>query len=242
VIAGTGFVRVALDSSTGAARVLGVVGLTVSGVYLLLVALANLASFLQAARLRRALRRDPAHPVPADALTPRGPAARVMTAPLRRVRHPRHIYLIGFLFSLGFDTSSQIGLTMVTAGAAIAGAPPLALLCLPFLFTAAMTLGDTSNGLMMLKLYRSAAEAPARKINYNLLITGVSILSAFAVGLLAVSTLLTEVAGVKVGPVAWLAGLDTDYAGYLLAGLFAAIGLAAWLLWRRASARELSRG
>ncbi|GAA3610704.1 HoxN/HupN/NixA family nickel/cobalt transporter [Microlunatus ginsengisoli] len=233
VIAGAGFVHVALDESSGAARALGVIGLSISGLYLLLVAVANLATFAQAWKLRRALRRNPSMELPPGALTPRGPAARVMTAPLRRVRHPRHIYLIGFLFSLGFDTSSQIGLMMITAGAALAGAPPLSLLCLPILFAAAMTLGDTSNGLMMLKLYQSADEDPARKVNYNLLITGVSILSALAVGTIALSTILSEVFGLHLALVDRVASVDTEYAGYLLAGLFATIGVSAWLLWRR---------
>ncbi len=238
VIAGARFVHVALDESSGAARVLGIIGLSVSGLYLLLVAIANLATFIQAWKLRWALQHDPGLEVPAHALTPRGPAARVMTAPLRRVRHPRHIYVIGFLFSLGFDTSSQIGLMMITAGAALAGAPPLSLLCLPILFAAAMTLGDTSNGLMMLKMYQTANDNPARKVNYNLLITGVSIFSAFAVGTIAISTILSEVAGVRLAWFSWIAALDTEYAGYLLAALFAVIGISGWLLWRRVDAGE----
>jgi high-affinity nickel-transport protein len=233
VIAGAGFIRVALAEGSGAARVLGVLGLSVSGLYLVLVAIANLATFAQAWRLRRRLRSDPSLVLTPDALTPRGPAARVMTAPLRRVRHPRHVYLLGFLFSLGFDTSSQIGVLILTAGAALAGAPALSLLCLPVLFAAAMTLGDTVNGLMMLTMYRSAQQDPARKINYNLLITGVGIVCGLVVGGLAAATLLTEQAGVRGGAVAWVASLNTAYAGYLLAALFAVIGVSAWLLWRR---------
>src|SRR4051794_15155832 len=221
VIAGAGFVHVALDETSGAARFLGVIGLSVSGLYLLLLAVANLATFGQALRLRRAVRRDPDFVVPPGALSPRGPAARMMTAPLRRVRHPRHIYLIGLLFSLGFDTSSQIGLLMITAGAALAGAPPLALLCLPVLFTAAMTLGDTINGLMMLRLYQAAVDQPAGKVTYNLVITGVSIVSALTVGVLASATLVSKLTGVDEGVVAWLAEMDANDIGYLLAGLFA---------------------
>nr|WP_294691282.1 hypothetical protein [uncultured Friedmanniella sp.] len=233
VLAGVGFVQVALDQSTGTARVLGIVGLSVSGLYLLLVAVANLAAFSQALRLRRALHADPGLVLPPGALSPRGPAARVMTAPLRRVRHPRHVYLVGLLFSLGFDTSSQIGLLMVTAGAALAGAPAASLLCLPLLFTAAMTLGDTSNGLMMLRLYRNAEDDPARKIDFNLLITGVSILSGLLVGVVAVSTLLTEVLGWRAGLPQAVAALDTRYAGFGLAAFFALVGVSALLLWRR---------
>ena len=232
VIAGAGFVRVALDETSGTARVLGIIGLSVSGLYLVLVAVANLASFIQAWKLRRALRVDPQMVVPADALTPRGPAARVMTAPLRRIRHPRHIYLVGFLFSLGFDTSSQIGLAIITAGAALAGASLVSLLALPILFTAAMTLGDTSNGLMMLRMYQAADRSPARKVTYNLLVTGVGIGSAVVVGTLAAATLLTEEAGVQSGILQTVAGLDTTYAGYLLATLFGVIGVAAVLVWR----------
>lgn len=233
VIAGAGVVRTALDEDSGVARTLGIIGLSVSGLYLTLVAIANLATFLQALRLKRALAADPAMEIPADALTPRGPAARVMTAPLKRIRHPRHVYAIGFLFSLGFDTSSQIGLLILTAGAALAGAPAISLLCLPILFTAAMTLGDTLNGLMMLRMYTTAHEDPKRKIDYNLLVTGVGIVSGLVVGTIAAATLLTE-GGVDLGVVTSIAEANTQYAGFMLAALFAVIGIAGWLLWRRA--------
>ena len=240
VIAGAGFVRTALEEESGAARVLGIVGLSVSGLYLLLVAVANLATFLQAWKLRQALRHDPQRQITAAELTPRGPAARAMTAPLRRVKHPRHVYVIGFLFSLGFDTSSQIGLLVLTGGAALAGAPPISLLCLPILFAAAMTLGDTCNGLMMLRMYTSAQDDPARKINYNLLITGVGILSAVIVGTVATATLLSERAGLDLGALNGIAAIDTEYAGYLLAALFALIGITGWLLWRRTTPVRLT--
>ena len=242
VIAGAGVVRTALDENSGVARTLGIIGLSVSGLYLILVAVANLATFLQALRLKRALAADPDLEIDPAALTPRGPAARVMTAPLRRIRHPRHVYVIGFLFSLGFDTSSQIGLMILTAGAALAGAPAISLLCLPILFTAAMTLGDTLNGLMMLKMYTSAQEDPHRKINYNLLITGVGIVSGLLVGTIAAATLLTEQGGLDLGFLTSIAEANTEYAGYLLAGLFAVIGISAWLLWRRAKSAVITSG
>jgi len=235
VIAGAGFIRTVVVADSGPARALAIVGVSISGLYLVLVAIANLATFLQAWRLRRQLKLDPGLHIAPDALTPRGPAARVMTAPLRRIRHPRHVYVVGFLFSLGFDTSSQIGVLILTAGAALAGASAIALLSLPILFAAAMTLGDTGNGLMMLRMYRSAQEDPARKINYNLLITGVGILSGLVVGAIALATLLTEQTGVRLGLITTVAALDTEYAGYLLAALFAVIGLSAWLLWRRSA-------
>lgn len=235
VVAGAGVVRTALDQRSGVAVGLATVGLSVSGLYLLLVAVANLSSFVAAWRLRSALRRDPSLVVPAASLAPRGPASRLMSAPLRRVRHPRHVYLIGFLFSLGFDTSSQVALLMATGAAALAGAPALSLLALPFLFTAAMTLGDTSNGLMMLTMYEAADRDPARKVSFNLLVTGISILSGLTVAAIAAATLLTR-AGWTAGPLQALSEVDTAAAGYLLVGFFAAVGLVGLLLWRRTRA------
>ncbi|PWJ53133.1 high-affinity nickel-transport protein [Quadrisphaera granulorum] len=236
VIAGAGFIRTALDDSSGAAHVLGVIGVSVSGLYLVLVAVANLATFTQAWKLRGALRRDPHLVVPPDALTPRGPAAMLMTAPLRRIRHPWHVYVIGFLFSLGFDTSSQIGVLVLTAGAALAGAPLVSLLCLPLLFTAAMTLGDTVNGLVMLKMYTAAQEDPARKVTYNLLVTGVGIASGLLVGALAAAALLSEELGISGGLVGALTSLETEHAGFVLAGLFAVVFAVSAVAWKRARA------
>ncbi|MGQ7296733.1 HoxN/HupN/NixA family nickel/cobalt transporter [Quadrisphaera sp. KR29] len=234
VIAGAGFIRTALDESSGAARVLGVIGVSVSGLYLVLVAVANLATFLRAWELRRALRADPHLEVPPHALTPRGPAAVVLTTPLRRVRHPWHVYVVGLLFSLGFDTSSQIGVLVLTAGAALAGASLVSLLCLPLLFTAAMTLGDTANGLLMLRMYSAADQDPARRITYNLVITGVGIASGLLVGALAAASLLSEQLGVTGGLVGLLTRLDTKHAGYVLAGFFAVVFAACAVAWRRA--------
>lgn len=232
VVSGAGVVQTLLNEDTTAARVLGIIGLSVSGLYLLLVAFNNLATFLAAWHLRARIKADPTVEVPPGVFTPRGPAARLMAAPLRRVRHPRHIYGLGFLFGLGFDTASTIGILMVTSAAAISGASALALLSLPFLFAAAMTLGDTLNGLMMLKMYETADADPIRKINYNLVVTGISVLSALTVGIIAASTLLTEEAGSHATVLTSIAGLDTQYFGYLLAGLFAVIGLFSVLRWR----------
>ncbi len=236
-ISGAGVIKVALDENSRAAQTLGIVGLAISGLYMLLVALANLGAFAAAFTLRGKLRHNPQLKVTRDDLTPRGPAARIMAAPLRRVKHPRHVYLVGFLFSLGFDTSSQIGLMVLTGVAAVAGAPLISLLALPFLFAAAMTLGDTANGLMMLKMYETANDNPARKINFNLLITGVSILSALTVGTLAAATLLTEQAGLRLGLLQFTASIDTQYAGYMLVALFTLIGTVAYSLWRRSARR-----
>jgi len=232
VVAGAGFVHVALDQTSGTAHVLGVIGLSVSGLYLLLAAMANSASFLAAWRLKRQLRRNPRLVVPAEALHPRGLAARILAAPLRRVTRPRHVFVIGLLFSLGFDTSSQIGLLMLTGVAALAGAPAVALLSLPLLFAAAMTLGDTLNGLLMLKMYETAVTHPARRVTFNLIVTGISICSGLGIAAIALATLLSKHTSLTGPFLSGLAQLDTTYAGFVLAGLFVLLGAVVVVLWR----------
>ncbi len=88
--------------------------------------------------------------------------ARLLAKPLSRVRRPRNIYVIGFLFGLGFDTATTIGLLMMATAASLAGVSPLALLALPLAFTAAMTLCDTANGVAMMRMYSSAIHNPQR--------------------------------------------------------------------------------
>lgn len=234
VAAGTRLGGTLLDEGSTAAATLGVVGLSVSGAYLLLLAVNNTAVFASTWRLHRRLRVDPHTPVSAEALHPSGPAARLLTRPLSRVRRPRHIYAIGFLFGLGFDTASTIGLLMTAAAAAAAGVSPVALLALPVLFAAAMTLGDTLNSLLMLRIYTAAQTEPRHRLIYNLVVTGIGILSAFSVAVLAASALLTD-HGITFSVLHQLAAIDTTFAGYALVGIFSAAGAVAW--WRRRGAQ-----
>lgn len=80
--------------------------------------------------------------------------------------------MIGFLFGLGFDTATTIGLLMMTTAASLAGVPPFALLALPLAFAAAMTLCDSVNGMAMMRMYRSALADPRRKLGFNAVVTG----------------------------------------------------------------------
>lgn len=239
IVAGSSGIRRALDPESSTAATLALIGLSVSGAYLLLVALANVASFLQAWRLRQALRRDPDLEVGQDALTPRGPAARVLTTPLRRIRHSGHVYLIGVLFSLGFDTSSQIGLMMLTAAAALAGTPPIALMALPVAFTAAMTLGDTMNGAIMTRMYAHAQSR--QRVTFNLVMTGISIVAGLVVAVLAAAS-ISETLGGRAAIVTWLTSVDTTWFGFGLAAVMGLIGLVALARWWAASRPQVAPG
>ena len=108
------------------------------------------------------------------------------------ISRPRQMYPVGLLFGLGFDTATEVGLLLLAAGAAGAGLPVYAILCLPLLFAAGMSLLDTLQGSAMGRLYEWARAHPARRRRYDLAVTGAS-----AVAALAIATLeLTALAGV----------------------------------------------
>ncbi|GAA2225429.1 nickel transporter [Herbiconiux moechotypicola] len=238
VIAGFAAVTAALEPDSPVAAVLGVIGLSVSGAYLLLCALANLPRLVEGVR---AYRRFPelTEAERESALRPGGGLmSRAMGAPLRWVRHPRHVYLLGFAFSLGFDTSSQIGLLVIVAGATVSGAPPLALMALPLLFTAAITLVDTLNGMFMLRLYGTTAVPERRMLGWNIAITTIGVVAALVVAGLALAELSATFGWTALSDAtAWI---DTEWAGFGLVAVFLAIGVVV-LVGLRSRSRRLAR-
>lgn len=216
VIAGAAWVRDAIDGETALATVLGTIGASVSALYLLAVACANVPLLIAAVRGSG----ETAH-----THAPGGWASRALAAPLARVRHAGHVYLFGLLFGLGFDTASTISLLMLTAAGAVVGVPPIALLAFPLAFTAAMTLGDSTNSEIMLRVYSAANTSVRRRLNIALLV--VSILSAVAVATVTLTELAGEWTGVE------FPQIDTTGWGWALAAL--ALGGALWLGWLRLS-------
>jgi len=233
VVAGASWIRSVLAEGSSAAAVLGIIGGSVAALYLFAVAAANLPQILAAAQ---AIRDG------GEVTAPRGVAARVLDAPLAKVTHPAHIYVFGLLFGLGFDTASSVSLLMLT-GAATVGVPGgvagvgVGMLALPVMFAAAMTLGDTANALMMLRMY-TAAVSDRRRAWFNLVITTVSVTSAVVIATITVSGVLGEL-GVSVPALAWLGAVDTEWWGVGLIGLFLVVGLVA-VVHRRAIRRQAS--
>jgi high-affinity nickel-transport protein len=152
-----------------------------------------------------------------------------MARPLSRVRRPRNVYVIGFLFGLGFDTATTIGLLVMTTAASLAGVSPAALLALPFAFTAAMTLCDTANGVAMMRMYRSAIHDPLRRLGFNAAVTGLSALSAMVVATITLGGFVTTAFGLRDPLTGWLGGVDLGDAGLLLVAAFLLLwGAASW--------------
>ena len=221
------------EGSTGN-LVLGLVGSGVSGLFLLAMGIFNGSAFLGAAKSYRRVRGGGA--VLPGELEAKGFVARLLARPLSRVRRPRNVYVIGFLFGLGFDTATTVGLLVMTTAASLAGVSPAALLALPLAFTAAMTLCDTTNGLAMMRMYRQAILDPVRKHGFNAVITGLSALSALFVAVITLGGFFNAAFGFQDPVTVWLARLDLGDAGLLLVAAFLVLWGAAALRGRRRAA------
>ncbi len=136
------------------------------------------------------------------------------------VRRPRQMYAVGLLFGLGFDTATEIAL-LATAGAAAAGGLPIyAVLCLPILFAAGMSLLDTIDGAFMNFAYGWAFAQPVRKIFYNMTITWLSVVVALLIGTIELLSVLADKLSLTGQPWELVSGLDLNYVGYAIAAVF----------------------
>ena len=142
------------------------------------------------------------------------------------------MYPVGFLFGLGFDTVTEIGLLVIAGGAVAADLPWWAVITLPVLFAACMSLLDTIDGAFMNVAYGWAFSRPVRKIYYNLTVTALSVAVAAIIGTVTLGSMLAENLDVRSGPLAWLAGLDLEYVGYGIVGLFVAAWAISVGVWR----------
>ncbi len=168
-------------------------GALISGVFLLVIGAVNavlLAATFQ--RLRRAKANAGASPLQAGGTTSPGSASRWLRPILRGIRSSWQMYPVGFLFGLGFDTSTEIAVLSLSAMEAVQGLPLWHVLVLPLLFAAGMTLVDKAQGIMMTYAYDWAFVAPARKVYYNLAVTGLSVAVAFTVGTAELMGLVRE--------------------------------------------------
>ncbi len=228
------------DDGSVLRRFAGIWGPAVSGSFLLLIGAINLLALRGIVRAYRKLRAGGYSDAELeDTLDRRGLVARLLAPVARRVDKPWKLYPLGFLFGLGLDTATTIGL-FVVAGGAVVVLPWQAVMVLPLLFTAGMVLFDSLDGILMSRVYRWAFDRPERKVFYNLVITGVSVLAAFGVGTVVLGGLFTETLSLSSGPVAWVGNLDLEYFGFAVAGLFAAAWAAAYSWWKVSGTGNMS--
>jgi len=206
------------------------IGTSVSAAFLLLVALINLVILRSVYRAFRRVRQGErvGEAELQGMLAGRGPIARLARPLFRLIRRSWHLYPLGFLFGLGFDTATEIGLLGIAASQAAQNLPMLSILVFPALFTAGMALVDSADSVLMTGAYRWAQVRPARKLYYNLTITSASVLVALLVGSMEALNLLAEQLQLEGGAWDFIAQVNEHFGllGFLIIGLFAA----PWLL------------
>ena len=204
----------------------GMIGTGVSATFLFVIALINALILISVYRAFTGLRRG--EPVTDEALhdllSRRGFLSRLLRAVFGVVTRSWHMYPLGFLFGLGFDTASEVGLLGISAAQGSAGLPAWSLLVFPALFTAGMSLIDTTDGVLMVQTYGWAFVKPVRKLYYNLTMTLISIVVALLIGGMEALGLLANQLGLEGRFWNLVDQVNASFGllGYLIVGIFAA--------------------
>ncbi len=228
--------RAVSNSGSGLERYGGVFGTVVSASFLLLIGLLNLFILAGIARVFRSMRRGEYDEAELERqLENRGFFYRIFGRWMKAITREWQLYPVGLVFGLGFDTATEVALLATTALLASKHIPWYAILCLPILFTAGMTLMDTIDGLFMNLAYGWAFFNPVRKVYYNLAITGLSVAICFFVGGVEVLGLFPqEISGLSQSHGFWafIAKFNVNTAGFVIVGMFILTWFAALLVWR----------
>jgi high-affinity nickel-transport protein len=221
------------DENSSMLQTLGIVGSLAAGGFLLLIGLTNLAAAINIGKVFRRMRAGEFDEAELERqLNNRGVMARALSRLTRQVTRPWHLYPVGLLMGLGFDTATQVALLVLAAGTAAFTLPWYAILVLPVLFAAGMSLFDTADGVFMARAYGWAFLKPIRKVFYNLTVTILSVAVALIIGMIVLVGLLTERLAIESGPLAWIGGLNLEIVGFLIVGLFVAAWAVALAVWR----------
>lgn len=220
----------------------GLVGASVSGTFLVLIAALNLGVLLELLGVWKQARAGThGHDHLEDLLARRGFVNRLFGGRLSKwIDHSWQMYPLGLLFGLGFDTASEVALLVMTGGAVAGNLPLAAVMCLPLLFAAGMSVMDTTDGVLMTKAYGWAFLNPLRKIFYNIATTAVSIVVALAIGVVQLAQVAIEISGAQGALATAIGDFDFGILGYAIVALF----LVAWgssVAWWKLAGEEAAR-
>jgi high-affinity nickel-transport protein len=219
--------------------VANLIGTGVSGGFLYVIAALNIVVLMGIMRVFRDMRSGSFDEAELERrLSERGAMNRFYGRFTRVITKSWHMYPLGMLFGLGFDTASEVALLFLAAGAAGAGLPFYAILCLPILFAAGMSLLDTIDGSFMNLAYGWAFSKPVRKVFYNLAITGLSVAVALMVGTVELVGLAADQLGLKGSFWSSVSQVNMSLLGYVIVGMFFATWAIALLVWRFAHIEE----
>nr|WP_277440549.1 HoxN/HupN/NixA family nickel/cobalt transporter [Streptomyces sp. SPB162] len=221
------------DGNSNLHHLTGLIGTTVSGAFLYIIAAINLVILVGIWKVFRKMRTGHFDEAALqEQLNNRGFMNRLLGRVMKSITKPWQMYPLGLLFGLGFDTATEIALMVLAGSGAASGLPWYAILCLPVLFAAGMSLLDTIDGSFMNFAYGWAFSKPVRKVYYNLTITGLSVAVALIIGTVELLGLLANQLDLH-GPFwDWVGGLDLNIIGFLIVGLFFTTWLIAIAVWK----------
>ncbi|NDE71222.1 MAG: HoxN/HupN/NixA family nickel/cobalt transporter [Actinobacteria bacterium] len=229
----------AVKFQQGFAETGGIIGTTVSGVFLYLIGILNLVILAGIVGVwRKAKSGQFSHQHLEELLNDRGLMRRIFRGRFKKgFDHSWQIYPVGVLFGLGFDTATEVAILGLSATAAIGvvgGAlPPLAIIALPFIFAAGMSLMDALDGIFMTKAYGWAFTSPLKKIYYNLTTTSISIFVALVIGTIQIVNVLAEKTTIEnYQPFTAIASINLGGIGFFIVASFVAAWLLSVAIWR----------
>jgi high-affinity nickel-transport protein len=221
------------NENSGLQQTTGLIGTLVSGVFLTLIAMINLVVLVGIVKVFQKMRGGSYDEAELERrLDERGLLNRVLGRVTRAVTKSWHMYPVGLLFGLGFDTATEVSLLVLAGGAAATALPWYGILVLPVLFAAGMSLLDTIDGCFMNFAYGWAFSKPVRKVYYNIAITGLSVAVALIIGGVELLGLLAQKAGLTGGFWGWVSSLDLNFVGYAIVALFVLTWVVALAVWR----------
>jgi high-affinity nickel-transport protein len=215
------------------------IGTLVSGSFLYLIAAINVVILFGIISVFREMRTGPYDEQQLEEqLNKRGLMNRILGRLTRTVTKPAQMYPIGVLFGLGFDTASEVALLVLAGGAAGAGLPWYAILCLPILFAAGMSLMDSIDGSFMNFAYGWAFSKPVRKVFYNITITGLSVAVAVVIGTIELGGLVASELNLTGSFWNWFENVDINFLGFVIVCMFLVTWVIAVSVWRYARIEE----
>jgi high-affinity nickel-transport protein len=227
------------EDNSGLHQVTGLIGTSVSGGFLILIAGINIVILLGILKVFRAMRRGEYDEATLEEhLNNRGLMNRILRPVTRSITRPGQMYLVGVLFGLGFDTATEVALLVLASEGAVGGLPWYAMASLPFLFAAGMCLFDTVDGTFMNFAYGWAFCKPVRKVFYNLTITGLSVIVAGFIGGLEVLQVTACQLNLTGGLWDYVNNFDLNIAGFVIVGLFVVTWVIALSVWRFAHVEQ----
>jgi len=221
------------DENSALNHYTGIIGLTVSGTFLMLIAILNLIVLVSIVGVFFKMRKGLYNEEELEKhLNSRGLLMRFFGPIARRIDKSWKMYPLGILFGLGFDTATEIGLLVLAGSSVIAGLPWWAVISLPLFFAGGMSLLDTIDGSFMNFAYGWAFSKPVRKVYYNIIITGLSVAVALFVGGLEICQVIAEQLNLTGGFWDYALAFNLNSAGYYIVAGFVVVWGVALLLWR----------